>query len=261
MVDISPLVSAAAEVLITAAATDAWQSARQRIQQLFETDKPDLADRLIRQLEESRARISAASAEQSGLRRHAEQAGLETLLLEELIRDPDLAARVDRLKVQVEQQMRGIPSQETAGRDIVKINQVGKGHVIQIGGVAIRVKLLAPLVVVAVTVIALIAATVHYVPQWLEKNPASALWGRWECDACTGPVQASAYEFYRDNTVRVDNNALNEGTMKYDVISDDQIRFTGRGILYLGSPILDYVVQGDRLTLKYGGESATYIRV
>ncbi len=259
------IASALAQALIAAAATDAWQTMRPRIRQMFESDEPDLASRLTDELAARRAEILAASADQAAQTRQVEQAALTAFLMREIQRAPHIKDRLSQLAGTTQQQQSQATFQSKhAGRDITEMH----GNNIRLRTeTTIRTTYQRPYVVPLVLLLLVVVAVAVMVTKTLkgDEDPASVLWGRWECSTCTGPAQASAYEFNRNNTVYVDNNAVGRGSAKYSVLNDHQIRFTvtDSGILSMvfGSPLYSYSVQGNHLTLRQGGESATYTRV
>ena len=110
--DISSLAALAGNTLVTAAVTDAWETARHRFARLFGRGEPDPVTE--RRLEATRSQLAAASADGREQMR-ADMAGQWALRLADLLEeDPELAAELRALVVKTRTQL---PAETVAAAD------------------------------------------------------------------------------------------------------------------------------------------------
>ncbi|MFG1620155.1 hypothetical protein ACGFI3_46040 [Nonomuraea wenchangensis] len=128
-----PIVLAAGTALVTAMATDAWQSAREGAVALWRKVRPEQAEVVEAELEEVREQVLQARRDDDADTEQA-LAGMWQVRLQQLLRaDPSLAPQIQRVLDEVLTPALAPAERERIGSLVMKAKASGHGRVYQAG--------------------------------------------------------------------------------------------------------------------------------
>ncbi|SEU47809.1 hypothetical protein [Nonomuraea wenchangensis] len=128
-----PIVLAAGTALVTAMATDAWQSAREGAVALWRKVRPEQVEIVEAELDEVREQVLQARRDDDADTEQA-LAGMWQVRLQQLLRaDPSLAGEIQRVLDEVLTPALEPAEQERIGSLVMKAKASGHGRVYQAG--------------------------------------------------------------------------------------------------------------------------------
>ncbi|MEU6723747.1 hypothetical protein ABZ917_08565 [Nonomuraea wenchangensis] len=128
-----PIVLAAGTALVTAMATDAWQSAREGVVALWRKARPEQVEVVEAELVEVREQVLQARRDDDADTEQA-LAGMWQVRLQQLLRaDPSLAPQIQRVLDEVLTPALAPPERERIGLLVMKAKASGHGRVYQAG--------------------------------------------------------------------------------------------------------------------------------